>query len=186
MSAAKRMVSMAILVALALILSIVERAIPMAALMPGLAPGVKLGLANIVTLSSLFILPWPEVLIVIVVRVTLSAALGGGFSAFLFSLSGALLAWAAMSPLIYRAGKYLSLPAISVIGALAHNLGQLLVAGLLTHTLAIVYYLPVMVVAAAATGLIVGVTTNLLLRALSRGGQIRQTERLSAFVKAGE
>lgn len=186
MSAAKRMVFMAILVALALVLSVVESFIPMAALLPGLAPGVKLGLANIVTLSSLFILPWPEVLIVIVVRVTLAAALGGGFSAFLFSLTGALLAWVCMSPLVYRAGRFLSLPAISVIGALAHNFGQLLVAGLMTHTLAIVYYLPVLVISGAATGLLVGLTTSLLLKAMSRSGQLRSTDRLTTFVKAGD
>lgn len=184
MSAAKRLVLIAILVALALVLSVVESFIPLAALLPGLAPGVKLGLANIVTLSALFILPWPQTLAIVVVRVALSAALGGGFSAFLFSLAGGLLAWATMCPLVYRASKYLSLPAVSVIGALAHNTGQLLVAGLLTKTLSIIYYLPVLVLSAAATGLIVGLTTGLLLRALTRSGQIAMTDRLAAFIQS--
>lgn len=181
-SPARRVVTMAVFVALALALSLVENLIPLAAFLPGIAPGVKLGLANVVTLAALFLLSLPEVLGVIVVRVAIGAALGGGFSAFLFSIAGALLAFAIMALLVYRAGRLVSLTAVSVSGAVAHNLGQLLVAGLLTRTLAIVYYLPVLLISGAATGVLVGLTAGLVLRALARGGQIAVTARVRAFV----
>jgi heptaprenyl diphosphate synthase len=173
---------MAIFVALALALAVVENLFPLAAFLPGIAPGVKLGLANIVTLTALFLLSIPEVLGVIIIRVALSAALAGGPSYFLFSVAGALLAFAAMAPLVYRAGRFVSLASVSVIGALAHNLGQLLVAALLTRTLAIVYYLPVLLTSAAATGVLVGLTTAFVLRALAKSGLIALTPRLMAFV----
>lgn len=181
-SPARRLVTMAIFVALALALSVVENLFPLAAFLPGIAPGVKLGLANIVTLTALFLLSIPEVLGVIIIRVALSAALAGGPSYFLFSIAGALLAFAAMAPLVYRAGRFVSLASVSVVGALAHNLGQLLVAALLTRTLAIVYYLPVLLISAAATGVLVGLTTAFVLRALAKSGLIALTPRLMAFV----
>lgn len=181
-SPARRLVTMAIFVALALALSVVENLFPLAAFLPGIAPGVKLGLANIVTLTALFLLSIPEVLGVIIIRVALSAALAGGLSYFLFSIAGALLAFAAMAPLVYRAGRFVSLASVSVVGALAHNLGQLLVAALLTRTLAIVYYLPVLLISAAATGVLVGLTTAFVLRALAKSGLIAHTPRLVAFI----
>jgi heptaprenyl diphosphate synthase len=164
MSKAKKVVVLGILIALALALYMVERMIPLP-ILP--VPGVKLGLANIVTLVAIFLLPFHEVLFFVLVRTMLSSMFGGGLSGFLFSLSGGVLSMLVMYLLIRFAANWLSLPAISVIGALFHNLGQLLVAAFIVQTLGILLYLPLLIVSASLTGLAVGFTTLMLIRALT-------------------
>jgi len=181
MGKARKLVLLGILIALALALHVAERMIPLP-ILP--VPGVKLGLANIVTLVAIFILPFHEVLLFVVVRTILSSVFGGGLSGFLFSLSGGLLSMLVMYLLARFAGRWLSLPAISVVGALFHNLGQLLVAAFIVKTLGILLYLPILVVAAGLTGLAVGFTTLLLLRALSRTKLIEVTLALRTLVSA--
>lgn len=163
MSRARKIVLLGILIALALALHVAERMIPVP-ILP--VPGVKLGLANIVTLVAIFMFPFHEVLLFVIARTILSSMFGGGLSSFLFSLSGGLLSMLVMYSLIRYAAHWLSLPAISVIGALFHNLGQLLVAAVIVKTFGILLYLPLLIVSAGLTGLAVGFTTLMLLRAL--------------------
>lgn len=180
MNKARKLVLLGILIALALALHVAERMIPLP-ILP--VPGVKLGLANIVTLVAIFTLPFPEVLLFVVVRTILSSIFGGGLTGFFFSLSGGLLSMLIMYALARFAGRWLSLPAISVVGALFHNLGQLLVAAFVVKTLGILLYLPLLVVAAGLTGLAVGLTTLLLLRALSRAKLITVATGLGALIE---
>lgn len=165
MSKARKVVLLGVLIALALALHVAERMIPLP-ILP--VPGVKLGLANIVTLVAIFVLPLPQVWLFVLLRTLLSSLFGGGLSGFLFSLAGGLFSLLVMSTLVRYATDWLSLPAISVIGALFHNLGQLLVAAAIVKTLGILLYLPLLIVSAGLTGLAVGFTTLLLLRTLSR------------------
>lgn len=169
MSKAKKMVLLGILVALALALYVAERMIPIP-ILP--VPGVKLGLANIVTLVAIFMFSFQEVLLFVIVRTLLSSLFGGGLSGFMFSLSGGLLSMLVMYLLIRFAAHWLSLPGISVIGALFHNLGQLLVAAVIVKTFGILLYLPLLIASAGLTGLAVGFTTLMLLRALSHSNLI--------------
>lgn len=180
MSKAKKIVTLAILVALALALHVAERMIPLP-ILP--VPGVKLGLANVVTLVAIFLLPWHEVVVFVLVRTFLSSLFGGGLSGFMFSLSGGLLSMVVMMLLCYRAAHFVSLPAISVVGALFHNIGQLLVAALLVRTIGIFLYLPLLIVAAGLTGLAVGYTTLFLIRALSKARMIDIPRGLEPLVE---
>lgn len=145
-------------------------------------PGVKLGLANIVTLLAIFILPLQETVLLVIGRTILAAAFGGGLSSFLFSLTGGLLSMLVMHLLIHGAANWFSLPAISVIGALFHNLGQLLVACIIVRTWGIFLYLPLLLVAAGLTGLAVGLTTLFLLRALAAAKLIQIPAKLQALL----
>lgn len=156
-----------------------ERALPLP-LLP--VPGVKLGLANIVTLLAIFILPLQETVLLVIGRTILAAAFGGGLSSFLFSLTGGLLSMLVMHLLIHGAANWFSLPAISVIGALFHNLGQLLVACIIVRTWGIFLYLPLLLVAAGLTGLAVGLTTLFLLRALAAAKLIQIPAKLQALL----
>lgn len=179
MKTAKEIVLIGILIALALALHVVERLIPIP-ILP--VPGVKLGLANVVTLVALFILPLSKVTLFVLLRTILSSAFGGGLSGFLFSLSGGMLSMLVMYLLARYCAHYLSLPAISVVGALFHNFGQLLVASVVVRTFGILLYLPLLIISAGLTGLIVGFTVLLLLRSLYRSGLIRLSETLLPLI----
>ena len=65
------------------------------------APGVKLGLANLVTILSLYALGlWPAVWISLA-RILLSGFAFGGMSSILFSLAGAALSPVSYTHLVY-------------------------------------------------------------------------------------
>lgn len=179
MNTARRIVLLGILIALALALSVAERALPLPVLP---VPGVKLGLANIVSLTAIFILPLPAVTLLVAGRTILAAAFGGGLSGFLFSLTGGLLSMLGMYLLVHHTNRWFSLPAISVIGAILHNLGQLLVAAFIVRTMGILLYLPLLIVSAGVTGLIVGFTTLILLRALLNAKLISLPEHLRSLL----
>lgn len=152
--ALRRMTRNAILLSVALVLSLVERWIPLHLLIP--VPGLKLGLANIVTLFALLRLKPVDALMIIVLR---SLIMGGimGPMTLLLSLSGGLLAFFVMWPLIRWEGRAISVIGLSVAGAAAHNIGQVAMAGLiLQEPLLLLTYLPPLLLTSLGTGTLTG------------------------------
>ena len=142
---------MARLPILALIIFIVELRIPN----PIPIPGVKLGLANVITVYSLYHYRAKEVLLIVLVRIVLGSIFGGNMMAMLYSLAGGLLCLTGM--LLLRrviSEKYIWL--CSVFGAVLHNIGQITVAILITGTPAIIAYLPFLLVSGCAAGAFTG------------------------------
>jgi heptaprenyl diphosphate synthase len=148
----KKLALAGMLTAVAAALSILERFLPLQAVVP--IPGVKLGLANVVTMFALFFLDFKMSAAIVFVRCLLGAGLGGGPTGLLFSLTGSLLALLVMAPLMKGYGRAFSLFGISIAGAAAHNLGQVLVASAILGDFAILAYLPVLLFAAVATGIL--------------------------------
>ena len=159
----KRIVLDAILTAMALVIWIVEAQIPL----PLPVPGVKLGLANVVTMFALFALGPIDALIILLIRVGVGAAFGGGITSFLFSLTGGALCYLVSLGLKLLV-KDKQIWVVGVLGAIAHNVGQILVAVAITKTEALYWYLPVLVVAAIVTGLFTGLVAQACYLALKR------------------
>ena len=88
----KKLANMAMLVALAMIFSYVESLIPI----NFGVPGMKLGVANLVTVTGLYFLEIPEVLAVSVLRVLLTGFLFGNGMSIIYSLAGAVVSLFAM------------------------------------------------------------------------------------------
>lgn len=153
----RRFVLSALLVGLALVLSLVDTAI--SAAIPVL-PGFKLGLANVVTLFALYYLGTKEALAISVARCLLAALLSGAVTMLFFSLAGALLSLAVMALLKNR----ISVIKVSVSGGIAHNMAQAAVAVFLTATPQVSYYIPFLVVLGAVSGFFIGLLCTLLLR----------------------
>ena len=97
----RKLVFIALLTAQGIVLGLLEQAIPFPF---AFAPGAKLGLANIVTLISLYTLSFKEVVFVIVMKTLLTTVLGGTFSTFLYSGMGALVSFIGMY-LVKQLGK---------------------------------------------------------------------------------
>ena len=102
-------------------------------------PGIKLGLANIVTLLVLVLYGPKEALFVLIVRILLGSMFGGQMISFFYSLTGGILCWLVMS-LISALLKKKFLVLISMCGAAAHNIGQILAAIVITHSISVVAY----------------------------------------------
>ncbi len=151
----RRLTTAAVLTAGAMILSWVEAVLPFSI---GI-PGVKLGLCHIVTLVALYRLSLWETVALTAVRVLLTAALFGHIPSLLYSAVGAALSLAVMVLLgrLHIGDKAIFSPiGISISGAVAHNIGQLLTAAALMQTTATIVYLPVLLVAGTITGAAVG------------------------------
>lgn len=161
----------AMLTALALALSWVERFLPLSLLIP--LPGIKLGLANIVTLFALYALGPAQALIILLCRCFLGAVFAGNLNALLYSLLGGLAAMLVMIALSRSAR--LSVYGVSVGGAAAHNCGQIAAAILTLGTAAPLTYLPVLLVSAVFSGILTGYLSSLLFRALEYTGVTRQS-----------
>ena len=148
---AKRLTHMALLTAVALGIFIVELQLP--SLAP--IPGIKLGLANIVTLYAMFVLGPGDALGILLARILLGGMFSGQMMSLFYSLAGGLLCY--LVTLLTR--KLFTLKQIwvcSVLGAAAHNLGQIAAAILITRTPALIYYLPVLIVSGILTGVFTG------------------------------
>lgn len=157
MKKTKRLVLLAMLTAVAMILSYVESLLPSVGI-----PGVKMGLANIAVIFALFRFGWEEAAALSLVRVVLVSLLFGSVGAMLYSLAGAVLSLAVMA-LLRRIDRF-STVGISVAGGVAHNAGQILMAMLILQTKQLLGYLPVLAVSGIAGGVLTGLAAALLIR----------------------
>ncbi len=147
----KKLTILAFFTTLALILYWVESLLP--TLIP--IPGIKLGLANIITLIILKNFSLREAFPVLLTRIFIATFLFGQFVSLFYSLAGGIFCLLAMALIQWLLqGHFLFIT--SIFGALFHNLGQLLVALLLTKSLAVLTYLPFFILSAVVTGLFIG------------------------------
>jgi len=152
----RRMTTLSLLFALAMIFSFVESRLP--TFIP--IPGVKLGLCNVVIIFTLLKLGAPAAIAVSLLRVLLSSILFGNAAAFFYSLAGAILSLAVM--ILMKRFRIFSAVGISVLGGVMHNIGQLLMAWILLGTAGVMYYLPVLLIAGVIAGALVGLLSAYL------------------------
>ena len=154
-----------LLFALAMALSFIEGTL----VIPGLLPGMKLGLANIVVMYALFFMGARQALILDVLKALFVFLVSGATAGFL-SLCGGLLSLLVMWLLYDHCPVRPTWFILSVCGALAHNIGQLLGASVILSTAISLYYAPVMLVLGLVMGMLTSVTLRALLPALGRLG----------------
>ena len=159
----RRLALCAMLAAFALVTFVIEMQIPS----PVPFPGVKLGLANIFTLVTLCLFGRREAAGVLAVRVILGALLTGTLTMFFYSLAGGVCCYIVMAA-VYRAlGEKLTW-VTSVLGALAHNAGQMLVACIVLGK-SILFYIPVLVISGVITGAFTGIAATAAVKGMRRG-----------------
>ena len=167
----EKLTKMAMLVALAMIFSYVESLIPINF---GI-PGMKLGVANLVTVAGLYFLELPEVFLVVVMRILLTGFLFGNGMSIIYSLAGGILSLL-MMVVIKRINGF-SVIGVSIIGGVSHNIGQIIVASIVVENLKLVYYLPVLLIAGAVTGFIMGILSKRILPTIQKeAGRITETK----------
>lgn len=154
----KKLAALAVTVAVAMILSFVESRIPAFVAIPG----VKVGLANIAVIFALYKFGWREAAVVSFIRVFMVALLFGSTVSLAYSMAGAVLSLAVMM-LLGRLRIFTEV-AVSVVGGITHNIGQILVAFLLLETDVVFYYLPFLLISGIIAGVAVGIASALLVK----------------------
>jgi len=152
---------MALLTAIALTIFMVEAQLPN----PIPIYGAKLGLANIVTVYAVFALGPGEAAMILLCRIFLGSIFSGQMMTFFYSLAGGILCLGTMIPLRRVLGMD-RLWIASVLGAAAHNVGQLLAAIAIARTPTLVVYLPYLLLAGMGAGLFTGLCAQFLVRRL--------------------
>ena len=123
-------------------------------------PGIKLGLANVVTVFAMYVLGPGATLCIVLVRVTLGCIATGQMMAFLFSMTGGLVAFC-VSALFRRWFSPEQMWVVSVFAAVA-----------VMGTTAIGYYLPVLLISGVITGAFTGFCGQFTYARLAKSLQI--------------
>jgi len=146
----KRLTILSMLVTMSILLQIIEPVFPLP------VPGVKLGLANIMGLITLYMFSYKEMIGVNILRVVLASMLRGIIfqTAFWLSLSGVLLSTFAV--IILRKITPMSIIGLSVASSVFHCLGQIIGVMFIYQTVYMVSYLPVMWIMSIPAGLLTG------------------------------
>jgi len=165
MKRTKKLALMALLTAMALVVFVIEAQIPA----PVPVPGVKLGLANVITLTTMLLLGRKEAGTVLLVRIIMGSMFAGGLSALIYSMAGGALAYLIMCLLLKPLGGE-RVWALSALAAVGHNVGQIAACVLIVKTPGIWGYLPVLVISGVVTGIFTGFAAMYLVKALDKSG----------------
>ena len=159
----KQLTRMALLTAVALGIHVAEAQIP-----PLVAiPGVKLGLANIITVYAAFSIGGGPAAMILIARILLGSMFGGGLMSLAYSLAGGLLCLL-VTLVLRRILTNRQIWVAGVMGAIAHNIGQILVAIIVTGTPSIVSYLPVLMISGVITGLFTGLSAQAVVNRMNK------------------
>ena len=158
----RELVLLALLLTMAVVLRLLENIMPF----PLQLPGARLGLANSITIIALLLFGTGKTLLFLSARVILVALLATGLftPGFFIGLGGAALSFLFMA--FACRTKLFSPIGIGVLGACAHNCGQLLIAMLLMQTTALLSYIPLLLLIGIPTGLSTGIIAKLALPTL--------------------
>lgn len=155
----RRLTTMAVLSALAVIIHTVEGAIPPIITIPG----AKLGLSNVITMYAVWALGGKDAIQILLVRILLGAIFADHFAVIFYSLSGGMLAILTTIGL-KRVVTENQIWIVGVLASLAHTLGQLAVALFINGRITVLVFLPFLLVTSVAAGLATGLCSQIMVK----------------------
>lgn len=158
----KNLTRVSILSGLSLIIFVLESQIP--PLIP--VAGVKLGLANVVTLYTKATMGTKAALVVLMTKIFLGNLFTGSAVSLFYSLLGGILCFIA-EMLMFRIVTKKQMWAVSITGAIFHNIGQIIAAIILMGTDKILWYLTILIPVGIVTGTFTGLAATYTLKAMT-------------------
>ncbi|MEW6674729.1 MAG: Gx transporter family protein [Nitrospirota bacterium] len=141
-------------------------------ILPTPIPWLRLGLANIITLTTLLLYGLRAAIMVTLIRVILGSLFTGTFlgPAFILSFGGGVTSTLAMGLVLSLMPKLFGPVGLSLIGALFHNIAQLLLAYVIfiQRIEAILLISPVIILIGTMTGSVNGAVSDLLIKNLKK------------------
>ena len=160
--AVKKMTQTAFMLALIIVLSIFESSLPPIA---ASIPGIRMGLSNIVTMYALFTVGKRSAVMLNILK-SFSVFVTRGAIAASLSLTGGMLSILVIIFLHAVLKDNIGYAALSVSGAVFHNVGQLAAISVILNNPAAIGYLPVLIVSGVIMGLITGTILNTVMPSL--------------------
>lgn len=158
MNKTKKLTYVTMLIALAIVINVAENAF-----LPELPLGIRFGLANIIALIAINLFTYKEMTTINIMRVVLANLITGTIfgTKFFIALGGIVLSSIA---LIILKKLRCSIIFSSIISALAHMIGQILVVSFIYGTLNMFLAFPLYIVSAIGTGVLTGIIANEVLK----------------------
>ena len=157
MTRTKRLTADALLLTTAFILSWIEMIISL----PVAVPGIKIGLANLAILFTMYYCGNTDAFVVLVGRLILSALLFGNVSSLIIGAAGGILSFAVMILCRRLFGRHIVY--VSITGGVFHNIGQLTAASVMLGT-SFIMLLPYLILGGIAAGSFNGFIAERLLK----------------------
>ena len=157
----KKVAFLGLAIALAMVLSFVESQIPAFVAIPG----IKVGLPNLVVVFLLYKVGWKESVIVSIIRIVLVSMIFG-MTTMPFSIGGAVLSL--LSMILLKKLNWFSCIAVSIVGGIFHNVGQIIVACVWTQTPGVALELPILLVTGTLAGAVIGIISGILVKKLEK------------------
>ncbi len=158
----KKVALYGLFIALAFIFSYIESQIPI----PFPIPGIKLGLANLVVIIAIYGIGSKEAFVLSMVRILLVGITFRDPFSLVFSFAGGLMSWTSMITL--KKLKLFSMIGISIIGGIAHNIGQIIVAIIYVNNTSLVFYLPFLMISGVVGGTLIGMLGAIVIKRLNK------------------
>lgn len=167
-----KIVRLAIFLAMGIVLNIVESMIPL----PIAIPGIRLGLANTMGLIVLYFYSPKEYVAIGFLRVFIVTLIRTGFGSMtsILSFSGWFLS-TLITLLIYFLHKA-SVYGLSVTSAMFHQVGQIIMVMIIYELPEFINYLPVLLISAIVSGLLVAFVSSKVLSMLNRVFRVKSVE----------
>jgi len=169
-TATKKIVRLAIFLAVGIVLSIVESMFPL----PIAIPGIRLGLANTMGLIVLYYYSPKEYLAIGFLRVFMVGLLRSGLGSvtFVFSLAGWLVSsiFALLVYMFHKASVY----GLSIVSAMFHTVGQIIMVIIYYENIIFINYLPVLLITGAISGGLVALISSYTIVILNRIFKVKE------------
>ena len=156
---AKKIAVIGMFVSFAVVLNIFENFIPL----PFVVPGAKLGLSNVVTLISIFLLGYREAFLILAIRIVLGAAFSGGLSGLMYSFSGSMMSYVSMVIFMRIFKEKITPIGISATGSFFHSIGQIIVSVFILENIRMFTYLPALSIASVISGTFIGIVAMIFI-----------------------
>lgn len=157
----KKLTFLAMTISFAMILSYLESRIPAFVAIPG----IKIGLANIAIIFTLYKFGVKEAITVSIIRVFLVSMLFGSPVSLIYSITGAVFSLLVM--ILLKRFTPLTEVTVSVCGGVMHNVGQIAAASIMLSTNVVIYYLPFLILSGTIAGIAVGIASALLVKRIN-------------------
>lgn len=140
------------------------------AMLPSPIPWLRVGLANIITLTALLLFDFRTAMMITLIRVVLGSLFTGTFlgPSFILSLGGGVCGTCSMGVMLMMSRKLFGPVGLSLIGALFHNAAQLFLAYWLfiQRIEAVLIISPVIILIGTLTGFMNGIVADILIKNL--------------------
>ena len=155
-NSAKRVATVSIMIAVAFVLSWIELILSITTPVPG----IKIGLANLAILFTMYYCSEKDAFMVLIGRLILNAILFGNVNSLIYSVAGGVLSFIVMVICKRLSPKHIVY--ISITGGVFHNIGQLIAASIVMNTF-LSWYVPYLIIGGIFAGLFNGLVCQRLL-----------------------